>query len=273
MPDNLLPVLSEIFFKLSSVLAIVFGGLLVTVVCKKIIRSFFAASKKKFPQNNYDTLSTVLVSVVKYGVYFFMAVQLLAVFGASMESILAVAGVGSIALGFGAKGIIEDFITGMYILFENQFQVGDMVEINGKSGAVESIGLRTTIIRSFEGDVHIFPNSTIRLVTNMSKAYNRAVVEVKVPYQAPLEKVLAILEDEMANAKADGLLTTPTVLGVSSMDHWALTIRINADCQVGKNWSVERALRRLIKVRFEKEGIDPPCPPLPYTIDETKLRM
>lgn len=252
MPDAALKLLNSLF--------VVAGGLIAIFIARKIAGAVFRTSKKKFPEKNYDTVSTILSSLIKYVGYFLIIFQVMSVFGVSTESVLAVAGVGSIAIGFGARGIAEDLITGASILFENQFRVGDTIEVNGKTGAVETIGLRVTTIRGYDGDVHIFPNSTIKIVTNMSKSFNRAVVLVPVSYEEPIGRILEILNDEMSRAgeNDDALLSGPQVQGVVEMNNQYLVVRIIADCKVDENWAVERRIRRLVKTRFEAEQIAPP---------------
>ena len=249
--------LQPLAFKVMYSAFVIVIGLFFIYVLKKAIRICFASSKKKFPHNDYDTLTAFLSSFVKYGIYFFMLGQIMHIFGASMESMLAVAGIGSIAIGFGARGIAEDFITGVSILLENQFRVGDIVDINGKIGTVESIGLRTTCVRGDNGDVHIFPNSAVKTVTNMSKGFSRAIVTVPVAYDEGLARVLSVLEDEMGQAAIDALTEKPRVLGIEDMNGSSMSIAIAADCKAGERDAAARALRKLIKIRFEQEGIRP----------------
>ncbi len=248
---------------INSIIIIVIGQIAIWIF-KKAITSFFKISKKNLPLYNSKTIITVLSSLVKYVIYAFVLIQIMTIFGASKESLLAIASIGSIAIGFGARGIAEDFFVGASILFENQFKVGDIISIDGKTGEVESIGLRITTIRSLDGDVHIFPNSSIKLVTNMSKSFNRAVVELPVSYSESIENVLNILKEEMdiAGKEIKSMISPPIIQGIVEMNNICLIIRILADCNVGDNWAVERELRLRIKTRFEKENIMPPYPHL-----------
>ena len=243
-------------------LVIVAVGLLASYILRRLIKRFFQKQQKKFAERNYHTASTVMVSLVRYTAYFLICAQVLAAFGIAPQSILAVAGVGGIAIGLGAQSMVADFLAGITILVENQFRVGDTVEIGGKSGTVETIGLRTTRLRSAGGDVHIFPNSQIQVLTNMSKGFNRAVVDVPVAYSERVEHVLEVLRDEMSRVgvSISGAMQEPEVVGITEMNGRWLVIRITADCQVGENWAIERQVRRLVKVRFEKEGIKQPSP-------------
>ncbi len=261
--STLIPSIKSVLFvgiQIVDCLLVIAFGLFSSFIFRKMIFKFF--SNKKSDNQNYETVITVLSSIVKYSVYFFIFFQILTIFGVSVESIIAVAGVGSIAVGFGAKSIVEDIVTGVSILIEEQFKVGDTVLIGNNSGTVESIGLRTTRIRSYDGDVHIFPNSSIKIVTNMSKEFNRAVIEIPISYECEIEKTLQVINDEMAKSfeLLDGLISKPNVQGITKMEPTYLIIRVIADCKIGENWAVERELRRLVKIRFEKEKINPPYP-------------
>ncbi len=223
---------------------------------KKIIKGY---SKKK-SSNKGDTLITVLTSVSKYMVYFICFCQILSVFGVSVTSILAVAGASSVVIGFGAQSLVKDIIAGIFILLEDQFSVGDIVTLEGRTGTVEALGIRITRIRDFDGNVHIIPNGEIKIVTNMSKEFKSAVIEVAVSYEENIDKVLAVLRDEMeaAGKVISQLKETPVVLGVTSFGDSTVSVRIIAKCDILENWAVERELRRLIKNRFETEGFKYP---------------
>ena len=237
-------------------------GLFASYLLRKAIRWFFNQQQKRFPDKNYSTVASVINSLVKYLAYFLIISGILTLLGISTQSIFAVAGIGSIAIGFGAQSIVADLITGATILTENQFRVGDWVEISGKTGRVESIGLRTTKTRGLNGDLHIYPNSTILLVTNSSKLYSRALVEFPVPYTESIDRIFAILRDVLQESEhqLDGILEPPELIGITNLGPRDLTIRITVKTEVGKNWQIERELRKQIRQRFDQEHIAPPYP-------------
>lgn len=255
-----LPEISEIGSKLlSSVLTVVIGLALVFFFEKSISK---AIKKRKMNDRSSKTMYTLLMSCLKYGTYFIIFCQVLSVWGVSVSSLVAVAGVGSVALGFGAQSLVKDFITGLFILLEDQFGVGDVISINDRSGTVEAIGLRSTRIRALDGNAHIIPNGEITTVTNMSKEFNRALVEVTLRYDTDVDKALAALRDEMKRSfemietlDLAGLNAQPVVVGITDLQKNGITVRILAECSVGDNWKVERELRRIVKVRLDKEGI------------------
>ncbi|MBQ7264621.1 MAG: mechanosensitive ion channel family protein [Firmicutes bacterium] len=221
-------------------------------------------SSNKNPYSNSKTLATVSSSLIKYILYFATGCIILSYWGVNVTSLVAIGGVASLSLGIGAQDLIKDMLTGFFILTENQFAVGDIIKIDSFSGKVESIGLRTTVIRSMEGDVHIIPNGTIKAVTNMSKSFNNAVVDIGIAYEEDIDLVIEVLEDELSKiykeGKVKGIEEEPKVLGVEELGDSQVTLRIMTKCTVGENWQVQRELKRLIKKRLDRENIEIPFP-------------
>jgi len=204
-----------------------------------------------------DTVRSLVTSIFNYVLYFIIITVVLAIFGVNISSILAVAGVGGIAIGFGAQTLVKDVISGFFIWMEGSIAVGDIVEINGLMGVVESIAIRTTVVRNNNGNLYSIPNGDIRTVTNVSREFKRALVDIRCPYDVPLEKLVAILEDEMeiAGREIEGLEAAPDVLSILNFEPDAVIIRLSAVCPVKENWRIERELRSRVKMRFDREGI------------------
>lgn len=246
----------------TAALGILIGFICINVVKRLITRT--VAKSNRISERKMNTVRTICNSVARYVFYFVILCNVMSVLGINTTSILALGGAVSVAIGLGAQSLIQDVVTGVFILIEDQFGVGDMVCLEGYSGKVESIGLRTTSIRSADGDLFIVPNGQIKIVTNMSKGFNRAMVDVGVAYEENLEDVIKVLENEMQsiydNEHIQGLINKPEVLGVVELGDSAVVIKIKADCEVGENWAIERELRRLVKNRFDKEGIQIPYP-------------
>ncbi|MBE5774203.1 MAG: mechanosensitive ion channel family protein [Clostridiales bacterium] len=207
-----------------------------------------------------DTVRSLVTSIFNYVLYFIIITVVLGVFGVDISSILAVAGVGGIAIGFGAQTLVKDVISGFFIWMEGSIAVGDIVEINGLMGEVESIAIRTTVIRNVNGNVYSVPNGDIRTVTNMSREFKRALVDIRCPYDVPIERLTAILRDEMeiAAKEVEGLDAPPDVMSILNFEPDAVILRLSAKCPVKENWRIERELRSRVKMRFEREGIDMP---------------
>lgn len=244
-----------------SLAIIVFSILLV-----KIMRFVFKKAGKKGENvySNSRTIASVGVSIMKYVIYFFAGCSVLSYWGVNVSSLIAIGGVASLSVGMGAQNIIKDMLSGFFILSENQFVIGDVIKIGDFQGKVESIGLRTTVIRGLDGDVHIIPNGSIDIVTNMSKSFNRAVVDISVAYSEDIDKVIAVIKDELKRVyeekEIEDLIDEPKVLGVEELAESSVTIRIVADCEVGTNWQAERELRRILKNRLDKDNIEIPYP-------------
>lgn len=255
-----------IFHKFFVAIVTILIAIIIIKVSKAFIHKVFSINTR-VSQRKSKTLSTIAESVVKYLIYFFAFCQILTLLGVDITSIIAVAGVGSVAIGFGAQSLVKDILSGIFILMEDQFGVGDIISINGLSGTVENITIRTTRIRSVDGNLHIIPNGSVDIITNMSKGFNRAVVDVGIAYEEDIDRAMDIMADELIKIyksnKIKGLIKIPEVLGVVDLGESAVTIRISADSQIGENWQIEREIRRLIKNRLDKENI---CIPYPQQV-------
>lgn len=246
----------------------------ITVVVGHIILKFLTHTLKrafKKMKRKGETAVTVCSSVLKYFVYFCVGCQILIIFGVNPASIMAVAGVGSVALGLGAQSLVGDIISGIFILMENQYEVGDVIQVGDYQGTVESIGLKTTRLRNYNGDVYIIPNGEVKIVTNGCKEFNRAILEIGTPYEADTGRIIEILKAELSRVYINGevadIIKAPEVLGITAFDNSSVVIRISVDCSPGSQWAVERALRLKIKYRFEQEGIS-----IPYSQSVVHIR-
>ncbi|MCC8014778.1 MAG: mechanosensitive ion channel family protein [Eubacterium sp.] len=259
----------DILYKIGLCIVSAAVGLLILKLLNRLLKK--ALSKNI---NKRETILTVCSSVLKYFVYFCIFCQILLIFGISPASIIAVAGVGSVALGLGAQDLVGDIISGIFILIEDQFEVGDTVKIEGYQGTVEAIGLKTTKLRNYNGDVYIIPNGEIKIVTNCCKEFSRAVLEISISYDHDPQYVMDILSDELEKAfetsDPEGMTSMPEVLGITDLGDSAVVIRIIADCEAGSQWAVERKLRLRIKKRFDRENITIPYPQRVVYVKEEK---
>jgi small-conductance mechanosensitive channel len=262
--------------KLLRLVAVFIICILLIKISRSIIRKFFEkqAKNQKIPldERKARTMNSILFSLVKYSLYFIAAFTMLTELGIDEKSLIAIAGAGSVAIGLGAQNMIQDMLDGFFIVLEDRFAVGDIVSMQGVTGTVESISLRTTKIRDSNGAVHSIPNGSIGIISNMSKDYMNAVVDILVDYKEPTQKVLEILKEEaLLCQNIKGLLEVPQVLGVAELGEWGVTIRIIAKCAVTENWPVERELRLRMKTRLEQENISLAHPPYTFP-NETQVR-
>ena len=240
-------------------LAVLAAGLLVLKIGRLVIRKLALRRKNSTREmiGRAKTFRSIVSSVFSYIVYFVMVAVILYLFGVDVTSMLAAAGVVGIAVAFGAQTLVKDLLGGLFIWGEHAIAVGDVVTINDLSGSVEEITIRTTSIRSFNGNLHIIPNGDIRAITNMSRGFKRAVVDVPCPYEENQDRLVAMIREEMEKAapEIDGITEIPDVMSVVAFDPNSVRVQVAVTCPVGEHWRVEREIRARIKSRFDAEGI------------------
>ena len=244
----------EVAAKVIQSIIIIAVALIISYILRRAIKKFFRLPSRASAKS--ETLSSVLGNFLKYAIGFFAVCEVLTLFGVAVESILAVAGIGSVAIGFGAQTIVKDVLTGIFILLENQYNVGEIVRINGLSGIIEGVGIRVTKIRDANGHLHILPNSSISVVTNISRDFQRPTITLEFSASHSVDNILSILTDEMEKAVSlPGLTAPPVVQGLIDLSPGSFKVQIQAECESNCCWPIERDLRHRIKLRFEKENI------------------
>ncbi|HXE57695.1 MAG TPA: mechanosensitive ion channel family protein [Gemmatimonadales bacterium] len=179
--------------------------------------------------------------------------------------LLAGAGILGLAVSFGAQSLVKDVISGFFILLENQFAIGDVIEAAGKGGVVERMTLRVVQLRDVEGTLHTIPNGEIKVVSNRTRGWARAVVDLTVPYSVEIERALAIFRQEAARFSEDPaykprLEGTIEVWGVEAFTDAGFVVRTVARTAPGSQWEIGRNLRQRLKLRLDAEGIETPLP-------------
>ena len=220
----------------------------------KGVGSYFTSDKRA------NTIGQVSKKVVKYILYFIAALMILEMFGVKTTSILATAGVGGLAIGFGAQSLVKDMITGFFIILENQFSVGDYIQVLDFNGVVEELGMRVTKLRDFSGELHIIPNGEIKVVTNRTRGAMRALVEIGVAYEEDIDNAIRVAEKvaEEIKSKNEAIIDGPNILGVTDLGGSGVIIRIVAKTKPMEQWAVEREIRKKIKEAFDRENIEIP---------------
>lgn len=250
---------------LIKILVIIVGARIVVSIVHAAVNRIFKnreGGKLQFDQRRVDTLRVLVNNVTSYTIYFLSILLVLKQLGFDLQPVLVSAGVLGLAVGFGAQSLVRDVITGFFIIFEDQFAVGDVVTINNMTGTVQEIGLRITRIRSWTGEVHIFPNGSINQVTNFSLQNTLAVVDVSVAYEEDLDRVENVLKEVAVKAKEEmpEIVQEPQVLGVHAFGPSEVIIRVTAECKPNSHHGVNRKLRALIKAEFDARGIEIPYP-------------
>src|SRR5699024_1051914 len=208
------------------------------------------------------TLGNILKKVANWILTFIWIIMTLDLFNINTTSILATAGIGGLAIGFGAQSLVQDLITGFFILLEDQYSVGDYVQIEDYNGIVEDLGLRVTKIRDFTGELYIIPNGNIQTVTNRTRGMMRAAVDVSIAYEEDIDNAINVLEKtcEEIRRSSDVILEGPTVVGVENLGEYSVDIRIVAQTIAMEQWAVEREIRKEAKEALEKADIEIPYP-------------
>jgi small conductance mechanosensitive channel len=211
------------------------------------------------------TLGKVIRNISRILVWSVAVMMILKELGIDIGPILAGIGIMGLAVGFGAQSLVKDFLAGMFILIENQYNVGDVIEAAGAKGQVEKITLRATTLRDLEGNVHIIPNGTIEVVTNRTRQWSRFVLDIGVAYKENVDEVMRVLKeigDELAaDVEFSSMITAPLeVLGVQDFADSAVVIRVMFTTKPVMQWTVGREFRRRVKNTFDAKGIEIPFP-------------
>ena len=211
------------------------------------------------------TMGDLLKSVITGLLVAVFGTMVLSELGVNIAPIIASAGIIGIALGFGAQSLVKDFLSGIFMIFEDQYGVGDVVDVGEASGTVEAVSLRVTRLRDLNGTVWYVPNGEILRVGNMSQNWSRAVVDVNVAYHEDLVRVQQVLRDVAHDLWQDEdfkdlIIEEPEVTGVEVFGPEAVTLRVLLKTAPMEQWGVARALRQRLKARFDHEGIEIPLP-------------
>jgi len=207
-------------------------------------------------------LLRVLVTLLVVGVASLMALSIVDI---DIRPILTGAGIVGLAVGFGAQNLVRDVISGFFLILENQVRLGDVVTINGTGGLVEGIRLRTIVLRGLDGTVHVFPNGAITALSNMTKDFSYAVLDVGVAYKEDVDHVTAVLREVADDLREDpvhgpNILEPLEVLGVDAFADSAVVIKVRIKTVPIQQWSIGREFRRRIKIAFDAKGIEIPFP-------------
>jgi len=212
-----------------------------------------------------QALGTVLRSLVSVVIWSLAALIVLGEFGVNLGPLIAGDGIAGIALGFGAQTLVRDFLSGVFMLAEDQYGVGDVVDLGGAGGTVEEIRLRTTRLRDAEGTVWFVPNGEIRRVANKSQRWARAVLDFEVAYDTDLDAAIGVIKEAADSlwheqAASATVLEEPEVLGVEALAGGAVVLRVALKVDPGEQWAVARVARRRIKEALDAAGIEGPMP-------------
>lgn len=236
-------------------------GLVLNLILRKFIKRFIKLSKENARS---ITVGKLLNSIFKYIIWFVIGISILSQLNIEIAPIIATAGVLGLAVGFGAQEIVKDFISGFFIIFEGTFNVGEIIEVDGFKGTVLSLGLRTTSIENWKGEVKTVNNGDINSVVNFSRNDSVAVIEFGVSYDTDLSKLTNLMSDfeNLTFDKYDAIVEKPKFLGVKELADSSINMLIIAKTNPMQHFQVERDIRRDIIDFCEKYNIEIPYPHL-----------
>lgn len=248
---------------LVKVIVILILARIVLGVLKRVISRVLQKRDGKYvnvSEQRSKTLTSLLNSVVANVVYFIAILLVLDELGFNLASVLVGAGVLGLAIGFGAQNVVRDVITGFFILYEDQFSVGDYITTGQYTGTVIDFGLRVTKVQDWTGEVNIIPNGHIEDLKNYSKENSYAVVDMRVSYGHDLEELQQLIMDAslVVYEKDENMIEKPDMMGVTDISESGAVIRVIALCKPVMQWGVEREIRRAILDSFAEKGIDVP---------------
>lgn len=224
-------------------------------------------SSKEAEEKRENTLIQIFTTTSKIAILCIVTLMILGEFGIEIGPILAAAGIVGLAFGFGGQYLIRDIISGLFIILENQYRVGDVVDFDIASGAVEQISLRKTTLRDMDGTVHHIPHGEIKKVSNLSTDFSRINLNIGVGYSTNIEHAISVVNkigNDLANESQwqNVIIKAPQFLRIDDFADSSIIIKIVGETQPSKQWEVTGELRRRIKIAFENEGIEIPFPQL-----------
>lgn len=232
---------------------------------EKVILKRSDALRDKEAQKRVKTLMSIGRGIIRLILWAIFALILLKRIGIEIGPIIASAGIAGVAIGFGAQELIRDFLAGFFVLLDNQIRTDDIVVINGTTGVVEKIELRTIRLRDHSGVVHIFQHGKVNTLSNMTKEWSALVFEIGVAYKEDVDTVIAIMksvgEDLEKDSRFSGNILEPiSILGVEQLANSSIQLKVRIKTQTGEQWQTRREYMRRLKYAFDKNGIEIPFP-------------
>ena len=253
------------------VLVVVFAFILDRILQRVIVRAVRASvrpdenTSAEAEQKREDTLIRIFSGALNILIVIIAIMMVLQEVGIEVGPLIAGAGIVGLAVGFGGQYLIRDIITGLFLMLENQYRIGDVVTIEGFSGSVQDISLRKTTLRDLNGTVHHIPHGSITKVSNQSKDFARVNMDIGVGYKTDirhLEEVINRIGTELAGdpAFSESIISPPQFVRINEFADSAIVVKILGDTKPLKQWEVAGEFRRRLKEAFEKEGIEIPYP-------------
>jgi len=255
------------------IIAIAGAAIILFIICRLLIPSIMIKmvanrmSEEDEPEikKRADTLSSILVKIAAIVLAIIAIITILPELGVNIATLIAAIGIGGLAIAFAAQNLVRDFISGFFIILEDQYRVGDVVSIAGTAGVVEEIGLRRTLLRDTEAHVHSVPNGQVNVSTNMTRKFSKVNMNISVGYGENLKRVIDVINRVCTELAEDpqwkeDFISTPSVLRIDNLGDSGIDIKITGDTKPGKQWALMGELRLRLKDTFDGEGIEIPWP-------------
>lgn len=254
------------------VIAIIVGAIILYLLVKYLIDDYIKRQFQRMISNNetekaiffkkrYDTISKVIITVVKITIFIGALIYVLSVLNINIVPIVAAAGVLGFAISFGAQSLVKDMINGMFILIENQFNIGDTVELGGVKGKVEAFSLRSTVIRDIKGNVHVIPNSAITIATNVERDWSRLKVVIQIVSESDTEKAIMLTKKVLKKVSKDYkevIIKEPKMLGITSIENGYVELTVVGKVKRFQQYEFSRKIRMYIIAEFQENHIEMP---------------
>lgn len=243
--------------------ALVLLYLIIAILVVKVIGLVISRlARKKYDKlrtigaKRLKTVLSVLKSFATVIIIFTWFLSALRIFGVNTSAIITTAGIGGIAISFGAKSLVEDIISGIFLMLEDSFAISDDITVAGKTGIVEKIGLRTTTIRDYNGELHVIPNGEIRVVTNRNKNIQRALITVPIAYDADAQMAMDVLTEALKKVDDDhAVIENVSVWGITDFNNNGVVISCAAKTVPGEQWRIERLMRQVALEELRRNKI------------------
>lgn len=251
--------------------AVVLAGVVITWIARRSVLRFERRVGGAHPTGSpalkrAHTLAALLSATATVVIWVVVLITVLEQAGVPVGPLLAAAGIGGIALGFGAQHLVRDLVAGFCILLENQYDVGDEVVVGGVEGTVEAITLRTTVVRSLDGSRHVVSNGEVRVSSNKTKVYSRYVFVLPLPYDVDTDRAVEVARGAADAMRAEqewavDMLGPLQVLGIDAFSEHSVDVKLYVETRPGRQDAVGRELRRRLKLALDEADIPLPFPP------------
>lgn len=263
--EQLNELLINVGFKIISVILVCVIMSVIRRLGKNMLKKAFAVNVERIQkvtggtERRKETFESLSLNIWRYTVNIVLILWLVSIF-IPLQNLLIASSAFFVVIGFAAKSMLDDITMGFFIIFEDLFSVGDFVEIDGNTGTVTEIGLRSVKIRVLTGEIVIIPNGNIGKVINHSVSNGQAVLDISIAYEADIDQAILVLEGVAQDAfdKYETILQLPQILGIQELADSAIVIRMIAEVSPLQQWHIQRELRRLIKKSFDQHNIEIP---------------